>query len=282
MYVAQQLLSDCLALLMSKSTYATYSMIKNSPPRMESCTNLNISKCPISEDFFMNDQNTELLVNVYNPIAHELKHYLRIPIGESTTGVFVIKDNSNNEYLDSQVSPVNGYLSSNRNYVPNELVFKAVLPPLGYSVFSIKHLSSVSNAKFKHSTASLPGQSNTYQTVLPNFFIGNNQLKLEFDGNSGMILNVQTLDPTTNAVTNKIDLTQNFYIYRSKERGYSSSKPSGAYRFSPIDNEVNRSANKTTYKVFRGNEADEVHQVFTHWITQVVRIYKGLNSVEFR
>lgn len=231
---------------------------------MEFCSNLNASKCAISENFFINDQNVELLVNVYNPIAHELKvslfldftyrisyawnlihlnlifkHYLRIPIGDSkSTGVFVIKDNSNNEYLDSQISPVNGYLSANRNYVPNELVFKAVLPPLGYSMFSIKHLTSVSNPKFKHSTQSIPGQSNAYQTVLPNFFIGNNQLKLEFDGNTGLILNVQTLDPSTNAVTNRIELTQNFYIYRSKERGYSSSKPSGAYRFSPIDNEV--------------------------------------------
>jgi len=283
MYAAQQLLSDSLALLMKKSSYpsSSYTMIKNSPPRMEICSTLNVSKCAISEDFFMNDQNTELIVNVYNPIAHELKHYLRIPVGESSTGVFVIKDNSNNEYLNSQVSPVNGYLSSNRNYVPNELVFKAVLPPLGYSVFSIKHLSTVSNPKFKHSSISLPGQSNTYQTALPNFSIGNSQLKLEFDGTTGLILNVQTLDPSTNAVTNKIDLTQNFYIYRSKERGYSSSKPSGAYRFSPIDNEVKIAANKTTYKVFRGSEADEVHQVFTHWITQVVRIYKGLNSVEF-
>ena len=117
-------------------------------------------------------------------------------------------------------------------------MFKAVLPPLGYSVFSIKHLNSVTNPKFKHSSLSVPGQSNNYPTILPNFFIGNSQLKLEFDGNTGLILNVQTLDPATSAVTNKIDLTQNFYIYRSKERGYSSSKPSGAYRFSPIDNEV--------------------------------------------
>lgn len=193
----------------------------------------------------------------------------------------MIKDNSNNEYLDSQVSPVNGYLSSTRNYVPYELVFKAVLPPLGYSVFSIKHLASVSNPKFKHSSLSVPGQTNSFPTILPNFFIGNNQLRLEFDGNTGLILNVQTLDASTGAVTNKIDLTQNFYIYRSKERGYSSSKPSGAYRFSPIDNETKVISNQTTYKVFRGTEADEVHQVFSHWITQIVRIYKGLNSVEF-
>lgn len=281
MYIGQQLISDCLALLMSKSSFVTYPLLKNSPPRMEFCSNLNVSKCAISEDFHLNDQNTELMVVVYNPIAHELKHYLRIPIGESTTtGVYVIKDNSNNEYLDSQVSPVNGYLTATRSYIPYELVFKAVLPPLGYSVFSIKHLKSVQNPKFKHSSVSLSGQSNNYQTILPNFFIGNNQLRLEFDGTTGLIISVQTLDPSSGAVTNKIELTQNFYIYRSKERGYSASKPSGAYRFSPIDNEVKVAANKTTYKVFRGTEADEVHQVFTNWITQVVRIYKGLNSIE--
>lgn len=77
MYIAQQLVSDCLALLMSKQSFASYPVIKNSPPRMEFCSTLNISKCPISEDFHLGDQNTELLVNVYNPIAHELKHYLR-------------------------------------------------------------------------------------------------------------------------------------------------------------------------------------------------------------
>ena len=193
MYIAQQLVSDCLAILMSKSSYSSYPLIKNSPPRMQFCPNLNISKCSISEEFFLHADNSELLVNVYNPIIHELKHYLRIPVGESTNGVFVIKDISNNEYLDSQVTPISGYLSAGRNYVSNELVFKAVLPPLGYSVFSIKHLKLVSNAKFKHSTVSVPGQSNQYPTVLPNFFIGNNQIRLEFDGNTGLIVNVQTL-----------------------------------------------------------------------------------------
>lgn len=60
-------------------------------------------------------------------------------------------------------------------------------------------------------------------------------------------------------------------------------RASGAYIFRPsVDNpEANSftsTVNTTTYK---GDLFDEVHQVFSNWAKQVIRVYKQENYVEF-
>jgi lysosomal alpha-mannosidase len=114
----------------------------------------------------------------------------------------------------------------------------------------------------------------------PDFSIGNAQLSVVFDGTTGMMTGVQTTDPTSGTVTSFLNVGQNFYTMRSKTRDFSNNKVSGAYRLSPVNEDPRPVANRTTFKVFRGQEVEEVHQVFNGWITQIVRVYRQLNSIE--
>lgn len=61
------------------------------------CNNLNVSRCSITERLA---NNTDVVVNIYNPIAHQVKHYIRLPVVGSG---FRVKDSSG-ALLETQVS----------------------------------------------------------------------------------------------------------------------------------------------------------------------------------
>lgn len=124
------------------------------------------------------------------------------------------------------------------------------------------------------------GLSKDTMTNAPGFSIGNAQLSVLFDGSTGMISGVQTMDPSSGAVTLSLNVRQNFYTMKSKTRDFSNNKVSGAYRLSPVNEDPRPVTGRTSFKVFRGPEVEEVHQVFNSWITQIVRVYRQLNSIE--
>lgn len=82
--------------------------------------------------------------------------------------------------------------------------------------------------------------------------------------------------------TNKI--SQNFVYYKGATGNNENfdNRSSGAYIFRP-DPKAKETliAKEAKIQVFRGEQVDEVHQVFNEWISQVVRIYKTENFVEF-
>ena len=77
-----------------------------------------------------------------------------------------------------------------------------------------------------------------------------------------------------------IPLIQSFWYYQATSR-YSGEKPSGAYAFNPSHKNPYIVNTKASYKIFRGSLVDEVHQVFSEWCTQVIRLYKNYNYIEF-
>lgn len=83
-----------------------------------------------------------------------------------------------------------------------------------------------------------------------------------------------------NGVSEKIE--QTFAIYKGArgDNGAPERRSSGAYIFRP-DGDVNVLADKVDYTVYEGDQVKEVHQHFNQWISQVVRIYEGINRVEF-
>lgn len=56
---------------------------------------------------------------------------------------------------------------------------------------------------------------------------------------------------------------------------------SGAYIFRPTKVEPTQLTDKVQYKIQTGDVVDEVHQSFNSWITQVIRVYKNENYIEF-
>lgn len=94
------------------------------------------------------------------------------------------------------------------------------------------------------------------------------------DGLTGFLKEVQLPNGET------VPLVQSFWYYQATSR-YSGEKPSGAYAFNPSHKNPHIVNTKASYKIFRGPLVDEVHQVYTDWCTQVIRLYKNYNYIEF-
>lgn len=60
-------------------------------------------------------------------------------------------------------------------------------------------------------------------------------------------------------------------------------RPSGAYIFRPAKDtpEAISFGDTVEVKVYRGEIFDEVHQTFSNWTQQVIRVYKEVEYIEF-
>lgn len=56
---------------------------------------------------------------------------------------------------------------------------------------------------------------------------------------------------------------------------------SGAYIFRPTKEDADQLSDEVTYTIVEGDIVDEVHQSFNSWVTQVIRVYKNENYIEF-
>lgn len=224
--------------------------------QFNSCLNLNISDCSISEN------SQKFMVTIYNPLAHVSNQYVRFPVGGNN---YEVRDHRN-VVVPSQLVPIPTALANlhyRTNSATNEVVFQAAeVPPLGYKTYFVTR----QNGSFKEATQVRKRRATEVITI------GNSDLSITFDLNG--FLSEINIDGTTSK------LSQNFFIYKGASGNYRSS---GAYIFRPIPGEevelAGQEANITN--VIRGALVDEVHQQFNKWISQVVRVYKTEKFVEF-
>ncbi|KAJ8951614.1 hypothetical protein NQ318_012284 [Aromia moschata] len=80
----------------------------------------------------------------------------------------------------------------------------------------------------------------------------------------------------------EIDFSQEFLYYKGfvGDNKKFSNRSSGAYIFRP-DGTAYRVADKASIKIYRGVLVAELHQQFTAWISQVIRVYANENFIEF-
>jgi lysosomal alpha-mannosidase len=72
------------------------------------------------------------------------------------------------------------------------------------------------------------------------------------------------------------EITQNFYYYTTN-----GGRNSGAYAFHTKSSKPTLISPKATVFVTRGKLVEEVRQVFNQWLSQVIRVYKNKDYVEF-
>lgn len=58
-------------------------------------------------------------------------------------------------------------------------------------------------------------------------------------------------------------------------------RSSGAYIFRPFENKVTAITTQAKLTVYVGDLVNEVHQVYSDWVSQVIRMYSNSNYVEF-
>lgn len=231
--------------------------------KFQSCLNLNISLCDVSENA------DQFIVTVYNPLAHATYQYVRVPVGGQK---YEVQD-YRNIVVPSQLVPISngvkslGFRQSNAEF---ELVFQATeVPALGYKSYFVSRIMN----EFTPEVLPIPSrQKRKPQPVV----IGNEFLNISFDVNG--LLSEITIDGATSK------LSQNFLFYQGAvgNNEVFENRSSGAYIFRPDPQAKEKLITKEAkIEVVRGDQVDEVHQVFNDWISQVVRIYKTEQFVEF-
>ena len=231
--------------------------------KFTTCLNLNISVCDVSEN------SDQFVVTAYNPLAHATYQYVRVPVGGSK---YEVKD-YRNIVVPSQLVKIPSSLMSldyRLSKADYELVFQATeVPALGFKSYFV---SRVLNEIRPEVVQIMSRQKRKPDPVS----IGNEFLNITFDVNG--LLSEITVDGV------KSKLSQNFVYYKGATGNNEvyENRSSGAYIFRPDPKtKENLISKEAKLEVFKGDQVDEVHQVFNEWISQVVRVYKTEKFVEF-
>ncbi|XP_057661695.1 lysosomal alpha-mannosidase-like isoform X1 [Diorhabda carinulata] len=220
--------------------------------RFTTCPLVNMSQCAFTET------NNDFVVTIYNPLSRIVDKFIRVPI---TGNKYSVKDPEGTEIV-TQIVPVSqGVLTipGRKSRAQNELVFQAAdIPPLGFKSYFVQSIESNDIPK--------------YQSVENDTTEG---AEFDIDPQTGLITQI-----TTNGLT--IDFAQEFLYYKGFVGNNSifSNRSSGAYIFRPYGDTF-KVANKAEFQVHKGPIVSEVHQKFSDWISQIIRVYEGQNYIEF-
>lgn len=230
--------------------------IENNSP-VYYCSLLNITEClPIE------NQNRFVII-LYNPLPREVDTWVRVP---AVINHYRVVDVATGDDVVSEYAPVYNETKSipeRKSQANYNLVWKAKMPPLGIQIFSIFQDSKIKTQLTKNYKADP-------------FVLQNEYLKLTFDSDG----NLNQIDNLENGLTTS--LKQSFCIYRSMPGNNSEPEfqASGAYIFRPMENGC-QSLSVREYSVYRGKQFDEIHQIYSEWISQTIRLYTGARNAEF-
>ena len=246
-------------------------------PEQQFCLLLNVSQCDVTET------NDRYVTTIYNPRSQEETTYIRLPV---TSGVFTVIDADGSELVTQLIPLSEGatlqLLKSERtnSIATHELVFQAArIPPLGHKSFYIQKMATAKTQDdLKRSFNQLTKVWRPQQLAADEqVSITNEKLTVAFDSSSGLMSHL-IVDGIQVAVN------QNLMWYPGMREGSTGSssldRPSGAYIFRPNGTEAFAISDTATLTVYRGAIVQEVHQQFSDWASQIVRIYKGQSDVE--
>lgn len=231
---------------------------------LQFCHKLNETICLIPEN------ENKFLIIVYNPMGQRIKYYVRLPVPSKNEYVVETPDK---EVLASQAVPMTNTvmdLPLKKHIAMNELVFQVELPPVGAAAYQVSKLPAIQPPKENY---------DVFRIDLEESSIENEKYRLIVDVATGLLKEVIVLERDETLM-----LRQSFFCYEgqySGDEGSDSSPASGAYIFNPPLDEPYDLGMHVTYRIIKGNVVQEIQQVFDSWITQVIRLYKGLDIIEF-
>ncbi|KFO79729.1 Lysosomal alpha-mannosidase, partial [Cuculus canorus] len=232
------------------------------------CNALNVSACALTE------AAARFSVILYNPLGRRLSWPIRLPVNGASYAV-----------TDAQGHPVHSEVSvgwprsPSRPHSPprssvfavpsaaRELLFHASVPALGFSTFSVSRLS-------RRDPLTPPAQ--TPHLSQPRE-IRNEHIRVLFDPVTGLLEEIENLDAGIS-----LPVFQSFYWYNASIGNAENPQASGAYIFRPNSSDpipVSDSKRVSTFLV-KNALVQEVHQNFSSWCSQVVRLHTGQPYLE--
>ncbi|XP_055477049.1 lysosomal alpha-mannosidase isoform X2 [Psammomys obesus] len=220
------------------------------------CRELNVSICPVS-------QNSEhFLVTVYNPLGRKVHQMVRLPVRE---GLFTVK-NPNGKTVPSNVLMLPSSYSEKYQW---ELLFSASVPALGFSIYSV---TKITGHKFyqERSLQARPRKARSHALSIENEYI-----RATFDSGTGLLKNIENMEEKLS-----LPVRQGFFWYNASTGDEQSSQASGAYIFRPWQLKPLPVSRWAEIRLVKTALVQEVHQNFSAWCSQVVRLYPGQRHLE--
>ncbi|KAM9251613.1 lysosomal alpha-mannosidase [Cariama cristata] len=224
------------------------------------CNALNVSVCPLTESA------SRFTVILYNPLGRRVSWPIRLPVNGASYAV----TDPQGQPVPSEVVPISNFtcqLRGDGGSATQELLFQASAPALGFSAFTVSRLS---RGDPRAPPARTPVLSKPQE-------IQNEHVRVLFDPLTGHLKEIQNLDKSIS-----LPVFQSFYWYNASIGNDESPQASGAYIFRPNNSEpipVSDSKRVPTYLV-KNALVQEVHQNFSSWCSQVVRLHAGQPYVE--
>ncbi|XP_033709972.1 lysosomal alpha-mannosidase [Tursiops truncatus] len=215
------------------------------------CRKLNISVCPLTQT------SESFQVTIYNPLGRKVDWMVRLPVSKH---VFLVRDPSGT-VVPSDVVMIPSSDSQ-------ELLFSASVPALGFSIYSVTQVPGQSPQAYIHH----PRSQKPWSRVL---VIQNEYIRARFDPDSGLLMELENLDQNL-----RLPVRQAFYWYNASTGNGLSSQVSGAYIFRPNRQQPLLVSHWAQTHLVKTALVQEVHQNFSAWCSQVVRLYPGQRHLE--
>lgn len=219
------------------------------------CRELNISICPVS-------QNSEhFQVTIYNPLGRKVNHTVRLPVGE---GIFFVKDPEGKAIPNNVVMLPSSFGKKDQW----ELLFSASVPALGFSIYTVDKVAVHNKAQ----VVSRKHRSHARSQVLA---IENEYIRATFDSSTGLLMKIENLEQKLS-----LPVSQGFFWYNASIGDEKSTQASGAYIFRPSHLKPLPVSRWAKIHLVKTALVQELHQNFSAWCSQVVRLYPGQRHLE--
>ena len=235
------------------------------------CDYNNVSACPATETA------TSFTITIYNPIARTVDSYIRIPVLSKEVRIYG-PDGKPVSVAIQEVSNETKFVRGKLGNAQYELTFPATgLPPLGVAVYT----GNTTSDKRQHASKPASRKSDLKKNGKDqgDHVISNKHLRLTFNLESGRLTKIENLESQIS-----LPVDQQFLWYNASIGNNVSGQPSGAYIFRPNSSQpFNVSLNNkvSSISIFQSDILQEVHQVFTPWVSQTVRLYSNKSYAEF-
>lgn len=202
-------------------------------------------------------------VIIYNPLGRKVDHMVRLPVSK---GSFLVKDPKGHAVTSDVVMNPQ---AETQIPIP-ELLFSASVPALGFSVYSIARVSRLKPKS--HMPKSVPWSSGS--AVL---MIKNEHIRATFNAETGLLMKIENTDQKV-----VLPVSQSFLWYKASTGNRKLHQPSGAYVFRPHQQKPLPVSQRAEIHLLKSSLVQEVHQNFSDWCSQVVRLYRGQRHLELQ
>ncbi|VBB25890.1 unnamed protein product [Acanthocheilonema viteae] len=154
---------------------------------------------------------------------------------------------------------------------PYELLIPTTVPALGFTTFFLSNQTVIRMVEYaKHRSVQKAIKKEHAKAANTNVYI-----ELTFDS-TGQLMSLRN-----RKAGKTIAFRQEFLMYKGMGFSNYMNQSSGAYIFRPNGTQAEKISNVTSVQYIEGSLINETRQIIAPWISQVIRLYRGKNLIEF-